>query len=168
MPEVFSPESYFLNFYALPNVIVSSLIFAVGLFVFLQNKTSPANTFFFFFCGAMNFWLYGISLVYCSRSPDVAMFWYRWVTFLGVTHISPGVYAFSVHWLGLYQRQKPFVWGGFLLAAVFYLLALTTPYGMPEMQRYFWGYYPKYGIAAKAFLLYFFMYFVGSFYNFFS
>lgn len=168
MPEVFSRASYFFNLYALPTAVVSTLIFAVGLFVFLQNKKSPANRFFFLFCLAMNLWLYGISLVYSSKSPEVALFWYRWITFLGVTHISPGVYTFSVHWLRLYKAQKRWVWFAFICPPLFYILDLVTPLGTPEIKQWFWGYYPTYGIVGKIFLLYFFGYFWGSFNNFYQ
>lgn len=168
MLEVVNPSSYFLSLYAIPVAIVSTLIFATGFFVWLQNKKSFANIFFFLFCLSLNLWLYGIAMVYCSRSPDVAMVWYRWVTFLGVSHISPMVYTFTVHWLGLYAQQKRFVWGSFILALVFFLLAALTPYGMPYMQSYFWGFYPKYGIAGKIFLFFFFGYFFAAFYNLFT
>jgi len=168
MFEAVNPASYFFNPYAVPPAVVTTLIFATGLFVFLQNRTSRTNLFFFLFCLSLNFWLYGISLVYCSRDPHLALQWYRWVTFLGVVYISPTVYTFSVHWLRLYERQKFFVRLAFLIAPVFYLLAVATPYGMPYIQKFFWGYYPKYGIAGGVFLLFFFGYFLAAFYNFFS
>ena len=168
MSGVLDPQAYFYNPFAIPTALVSSLIFAVGLFVFLQNRSSRTHCFFFLFCLSLNLWLYGISLVYCSRDPAVALTWYRCVTFLGVAHISPTVYTFSVHWLGLYEKQKRFVWASFILAPIFYLIALTSPYGMPYVQKYFWGYYPKYGIAGEIFLVFFFSYFLAAFFNFFS
>lgn len=168
MLEVVNPAGYFFNPYAVPPAIVATLIFAVGLFVYLQNRRFRTNISFFLICLCLSLWLYGISIVYCSGNPDLALFWYRWATFLGVVHISPIIYTFSVVWLGLYERQKHFVRGSFILALIFYILAVSTPYGMPSVRRYFWGYYPSYGIAGRVFLFFFFGYFLAAFYNFFS
>jgi hypothetical protein len=106
--------------------------------------------------------------MYCSRDPAVALRWYRGVTFLGVSHISPLVFTFSVLWLKLFDRQRFFVILSFLLAPIFYLGCLFTPYGIPTIQKYYWGYYPHYGVFAKAFLFFFFAYFLAAFYNFFT
>lgn len=168
MFEAVNPASYSFNPYAIPNSVVSTLILLVGIFVFLQNRKSATHLCFFLFCLCLNFWLYGISLVYCSTKPAVALFWYRWITFLGVSYISPLVYTFSILWLGLYERRKKFVWLSFPIAALFYLFAVATPYGMPAVRRYFWGYYPIYGSAGRIFLIFFFGYFLAAFYNLFS
>lgn len=158
---------YFFNLQALPIILVSTLIFATGLFVFLQNKTSPTNIIFFLFCLSLNFWLYGNSMMYCSKDPANALRWYRWVTFLGVTHISPLVFTFTSRWLNLYERQRRWVILSFVLAPIFYLLGFTR-YGIPYAQKYYWGYYPHYGFFAQIFLFFFFGYFLAAFYNFFS
>ncbi len=168
MLKVIDLSSYFFNPHAFLTALFTSLIFATGLFVFLQNRRSSTNITFFLLCLAINLWHYGIAMVSSSRDPEVALTWYRWVVFLGVSHISPLVYTFSVHWLGLYRRQKPFVIASFIIAPIFYALAVLTPYGMPHAQHYFWGYYPRYGIAGQIFLIFFFGYFFAAFYNFFS
>ena len=162
-----NPNSYFFNWYAVPPVIVSTLILAIGLFVLFQNRVSPTHRSFFLWCVTLNLWLYGMGLVYSSKFGDHALSIYRWIVFLGVSHIAPAVYTFSAHWLGFYQKQKRFVWLSFVVAPFFYLIAVTTPYGMPYIQTYFWGYYPKYGIGGMLFLLFFFGYFLGAFFNFF-
>lgn len=166
--ELINPSSYFFNPHAIPTLTVSTLIFAIGLFVFFQHKTSPSNVSFFVLCLCINLWLYGISIVYSCKNPEEALQWYRGAAFPGVDLISLMVYTFSVHWLGLYRRQKYFLYLGYVLAPVFYLLSLTTPLGMPYVQRYFWGYYPHYGPVGQIFLIFFYTYFLAAFYNFFS
>ncbi len=168
MSEAVKLSSYFLNLYAVPVAVVSSLILATGLFVFLQQKRSPTNCSFFFLCLCIGFWLYGISAVYCSRDPEIALRWYRWVTFLGVAHIAPMVYLFSVQWLKLYENQKRWVKGSFVLAALFYFTSVTTPFGIVKMREHFWGFYPEYGVAGRVFLVFFFASFLAAFLNFFS
>lgn len=165
---MFNPEAYFFNFQALPLILTSTLIFATGLFVFLQNIRNPANIFFFLFCLSLNFWLYGRAIMYCSREAATALWWAKVFAKLGVVHISPLVYAFSVHWLGLYRQQKKYVIAAFIIAPIFYFTILLTPYGLLGVRRYFWGYYPIYGPVCKVFLLFFFAYFLAAFRNFFS
>ncbi len=168
MFEALKPHFYFLNFYAIPTFLVSAVIFATGLFVFIQNRKAPANVSFFLLCLGINLWLFGISIMYCAKDPKIALQWYRWVVFLGVVNIAPLVYRFSVSWLGLQEKQKRLVQLSYLLTPVFYLLGILTPYGIPRVHQYFWGFYPVYGIAGRIFLGFFYTYFLLSFYNFFS
>lgn len=161
-------QAYFFNYYAIPNLIVSSVIFVVGLFVFIQNPKNTSNIFFFLFCLSLNFWLYGRAIMYCSKDPQTAFVWAKVFAKFGVVNIAPLVYAFSVHWLHLYERQKKYVIGGFVTAGVLYFSILLTPYGLLGVRKYFWGYYPIYGPIAKLFLVFFFSYFLAAFYNFFS
>ena len=165
---MFRSEAYFFNFYALPNIIVSSLIFATGFFVFWQNRKNPSNIFFFLFCLSLNLWLYGRAIMYCSRDSGTALAWAKIFAKLGVVFIAPLVYTFSVHWLGFYRQQRNYVIAGFLTAAAFYLTILTTPYGLLGVRHYFWGYYPVYGPVCKIFLIFFFTYFIAAFRNFFK
>jgi signal transduction histidine kinase len=162
-----NPDAYFFNFYALPNIVVSSLIFLTGLFVFAQNPKSSSNRFFFLFCLSLNLWLYGRAIMYCSKESSIALGWAKTFAKMGVFNISPLVYTFSVHWLGLYEKQKKFVIASFLGSFFFYAVTLTTPYGLTGVRHYFWGYYPVYGLVCKIFLVFFFGYFLAAFRNFF-
>lgn len=168
MSALVNPTSYFFNLYAVPSAIVSSLILATGIFVFFQNRRAATNISFLSFCVSLTVWLYGISVMYCLKDRNLALGWYRWVIFLGVAHIAPTIYTFSVLWLGLYEKQKRLVLSSFILALIFYLLAVATPYGMPRIHKHFWGYYPEYGWAGKVFLFLFFGYFFIAFYNYFT
>lgn len=168
MLSLLNPENYFFSWYAVPNTVVSTLIFAIGLFVFLQNKKSSSHIFFFLFCLSLNLWLYGRAWAYISKSPENALLLTRHFTSLGVFFIAPLVFAFSSFWLGLYPKQKKLVHTGFVLASIFYLIVIFTPYGIPAMKKYFWGYYPNYGIANRIFIVFFFVYFILAFFNFFS
>ncbi|OGW77998.1 MAG: hypothetical protein A2Z83_02880 [Omnitrophica bacterium GWA2_52_8] len=148
--------------------LVSSLILAIGFFVFLQNKSSLNNIVFFLFCLSLNLWLYGRVFMYCSKEAETALWIARRVAKLGVSHIAPLVYTFSVLWLDRYERQKPFVIVGFVMALAVYLTTNFSLLVVTSVHKYFWGYYPVYGIGGKLFLVFFFSYFTAAFYNFFS
>ena len=165
MLNIFS-QQFLFNSYSIPLVLVSTVIFCIGLFVFVQHRTSANNISFFFICLCVNFWLYGMSFVYAAQNPQVSLFIYRAVTFLGVSFVSPGVYVFSVLWLGLYGRQKRFVKIALSGAAFFYVVGLFSRYSFPGVRHYFWGYYPQYGPLNVAFLFFFFSFFIAAFLNF--
>lgn len=163
-----SPELYQFSFYSVPNIIVSTIIFAVGLFVFIQNVRRASNVYFFLFCISLNLWLYGRAWMYCTLDAEHALWIARRFAFLGVAYIAPLVYAFSVYWLHREKAQKYFVLAGLYAAPCFYLGFNLTTYGIASVHKHFWGFYPVYGWLGKVYLCFFFGYFLAAFYNFFS
>lgn len=114
----------------------------------------------------INLWLFGRIFMYSTDDAEIALKWARFFAFLGVVHIAPATYLFSVHWLKLYEKQKKFLHVAFFLSPVFYLLTALTPYGIASVKKQFWGFYPVYGLVCKLFLVYFLFYFLFAFYNF--
>ncbi len=159
-------ESITWNAAALPVAAVSALIFSIGLFIWIQNRKSIVNQSFFLICLCVNAWLFSNALMYSARNPDLALSFYRYGTFLGVTFVSPCVYFFSVVWLKLFKKQRTPVLLGFLGAAVFYLLGIFSNWGFRGVHEYPWGYYVRYGPLHYLFILFFFGYFLAAFYNF--
>ena len=159
-------DSFRYNLFSIPVFVVSSFILFFGLFVWSQNKKAVANFAFLLICLAINFWFYGLTFVYSCKTANHALFFYKIFTFLGVAYIPSTVYFFSVAWLKLFDRQKKWVILGLAGSFLFYALALFTPWGFDEMKLHYWGYFPKYGISNKIFLLFFFPYFLAAFLNF--
>jgi len=156
------------NVYALPVASVSAIILCIGLFIWAQNKKSIVNQSFLFICLCVTAWLSGNALMYSSTTPKAALAWYRYLTFLGVSFVSPCVYFFSVVWLKLVRRQQITAVVGFLGGLTFYLLGIFSSAGFQGVTQYHWGYYPKYGPLHYFFLAFFFGYFLAAFYNFIS
>jgi len=157
LEQVLNTTNYYLNPYSLPVILASILILSIGLFVLKQNKKSIINIAFFLQCLSVSFWLSTISIVYLSRTQNIALFWYRYFTFFGVVNIMPSVYMFAVTWSGEFQRKKYFVIVNYIIPLLFYILEITTdkiviPF---EIRKYFWGYYPIYGPWAGIFLIFF-------------
>ncbi len=157
---------FVLTSYVTPVLLVSTVILAVGLFIFVQNTRSPVNFSFFLICFSVAIWFYSIAFIYGLQNPEYALLVYRTITFLGVSFIAPCVYSFSALWFGRGAEQIRGILFGIAGAMAFYLIGLLTPYGFEGVRKYFWGFYPIYGIAGKIFLLFFFGYFFASFYNF--
>ncbi|MBI3317336.1 MAG: GAF domain-containing protein [Candidatus Omnitrophica bacterium] len=159
-------ELFYLNWHAVPVALVSTVIFFIGMFIFLQNRKSASNTLFFLICLCVNAWLYGLALMYSSVEPSMALRMYRAVTFLGVSFVSTLVYVFSAVWLRLVERQRALIAVALLGSAFFYFMGLFSPLSFPGVYQYYWGYYPRYGILNQIFILYFFGFFLTAFSNF--
>lgn len=158
---------YEFSFYAIPNILVSTIIFMVGFFVLLQNHKKPANLFFFFFCVSLNLWLYGRAWMYCANNAEQALWIAKRFAFLGVAYIAPLVYSFSVFWLNRERTQKKYVIVSLVAAPCFYVAFNLTQFGISDVRKHFWGYYPVYGWLGYCYLASFFGFFLAAFYNFF-
>lgn len=164
MGEIFTALD--LNWYSLPVIAVSTVIFLIGLFILIQQPRALTNFSFFLVCLCVNAWLYGISFMYMPIRGELALEIYRTVTFMGVASVSTAVYFFSVVWLKLLGRQRKQVVIGFLGSALFYGLGLARPDSFPGVYEYYWGHYPRYGVTGYFFLVFFFGYFFAAFVNF--
>jgi signal transduction histidine kinase len=98
-----------------------------------------------------------------SNTETVALFWGK-LADIGVSFISPCVYAFSVAYLKL-RRQKKIVVLGFIISAVFGVLSQTN-YFCSAVKKYPWGYYTVVKLQHIPFLVLFFMLVLASLYNF--
>lgn len=154
-----------LTLYVTPVLLVSTIILAVGLFIAVQNIRSPVNFSFFLICFSVCVWFYSMGIIYGLHSAELALSVYRTITFFGVSFISPFVYIFSAIWFGRSKEQSRGIIFGLAGGAVFYLIGLLTPYGFDGIRRYYWGFYPIYGLSGKIFLFFFFGYFFAAFYN---
>ncbi|MCM8797158.1 MAG: hypothetical protein NC923_04690, partial [Candidatus Omnitrophica bacterium] len=154
---IFEISNYYFNPYAIAVFSASVIVIFSGFFVFIQNRRSMINTAFFLQCFSVAFWLFMISIVYSSRTQAIAIFWYRYFTFLGVVNIMPSVYLFAVAWSQEYEQKKTMVRLNYVLSNLFYLMAITTDkFILPDVaNRYFWGFYPVYQPQAVIFLIFF-------------
>ncbi len=159
-------ESLIWNGYALPVALVSTVIFCVGFFVYLQNPKALTNRSFFLISLCVNLWLYGICLVTSIKDEALALRFYRTITFLGVSHVATCVYFFSAVWLNLATQQKRAIRLGFFGSAVFYITGLFSNLSFRGVYHYYWGFYPHYGPLNILFLVFFFSYFLMAFFNF--
>lgn len=165
MPDFFN-SAFYSNPYAWPVFFIAGFIPLTGFYIFNQNRASRANQAFFFLCIAIFFWMIGQAGVFCVRRELDAVWFYRAVAFLGVSWIGTLVYYFSVVWLGLEEQSRGRVHIAFSGSILFYVLSLLSPWCVPGVRTYYWGYYPIYGPLNWVFLVFFFFYFFHAFYNF--
>ena len=163
--QIFKPANYAFNPYAIPNLIVTISVLALGFFVFLHNKKSMVNFSFLALCLSASLWLFGLAMCYLSKNEAIAVSWGK-VEYAGLVFLTTNIYAFSVAYLKL-KRQKKFVALGYLLSFLF-LVASWTQYFAIGMEKHFWGYYHKFNFLHPFFVLFFFIFMFASICNFYK
>src|SRR3989338_241834 len=138
-------NAYSFSWYSVPVSVVGFVVLAIGVFILKQNLRSVHNFSFFLLCLSVFIWLSGYGWIYSITNPGLALRIYRRYTFLGVSLIAVSIYFFSVVWLDFWAAQKKFVFFGYASFLTFYLLGILTNHVVPFMDRYFWGFYSRYG-----------------------
>ena len=163
---LFNPAIYQFNWFSVPLLIVAIILTLIGFFVLKQHPQARTNQTFFYLCLGLTMWLVGYAWMYSIIDAASALWLYRHFTFLGVVLIAINVYAFSVMWLELWEQQKWLVIAGYLFSFSCYFLAWNSPLVVPFVEKYFWGYYSRYGPVGVLFFASFVFYFFAAFGNF--
>jgi serine phosphatase RsbU (regulator of sigma subunit) len=161
--EIFDPQNYYWNPWAVPVFFVSIFTIALGLFVWIHNRKSLINIAYLFVNFSVGIWLFATVWMFASKSIDLGLFWNK-IIWMAVPFISPSFYFYSVVWLGL-KKQKRITIFAFILAFVFAVLAVGSKYFIIGGKKHFWGVYPEYGILSYFFLLFYLVFMTASFLN---
>lgn len=140
---------------AIPVLISAWAIFILGIFVVIREKASRISFSFLALTFSMGFWLFCFFGMYISSSETVAMFWAK-IAYLGVLSIPSTIYLFTVNVLNLARQRKKWLYFSWSCTLIFILINLFTNKLIPDLYRYWWGYYPKYGVLSLPYLIFFF------------
>lgn len=155
--EVFNLSHYVLNPYAIPPLIVGTLVALLGISVMVWERASRISLLFCLMLSAASLWLLGCGMMYLSKTADIAMLWAK-VYHVGVIFIPICIYLFM---LALARRLR-FFWlfaAVGMLAGAFcvYILQYRTQFWIENLYHYSWGYYPHYSAESIWFLIFFFI-----------
>jgi len=156
--QVFNPNFYSYNPYAIPMFLTSAAILFLGVLPLLRKRSLTGNVSFFLVTLAGSLWFFGfggMSCVIYPNSPEysaankdvleaVALWWAK-VGYLGIVFIPPFVYSFVLRFLRLYLQYKMWTRASFLLSTVFAGLIIGTNALIEGVYAYPWGYYPRAG-----------------------
>src|SRR5262245_23955272 len=95
-------------------------------------------------------------MMYAATNERTAELWAR-AAFLGIPFIPTAVYHFVIGLARLERRLHTAVRISWLLSALFSLLILTTDHVVDGVEKYSWGYYPRYAWASGPYLFFFFV-----------
>ena len=154
LKEIFNPQNYYWNFYATPLFVVGLMVFLEGFFVYSKSKNRLVNRIFLLWLLSVGAWLWGFGLMFISSTYQVAIFWYKHLALLGVVYISYGSCLFSMTWLAKdFSRHKFVILITFLVLTALYASSFFTDLFVKDVRKYFWGYYPYFGIVGRIFLV---------------
>lgn len=146
---------------AIPVALTAVLILAFGLRVLFRRLTS-ATAAFFTLTVAVAIWMTAFAVMYSTADANTAVRWAR-RAYLGVPFIPAAIYWFTVEILRIDRKRRAAVIAAWTAAAFFSAIAVATDLLIPNVQRYWWGFYPRYGVAVSiGFLLYFFGFLIAS------
>ncbi|PYQ31873.1 MAG: diguanylate cyclase [Acidobacteria bacterium] len=154
-----TPGAYAFSAYAIPVAITAVLILAFGARV-LARRANGLTAAFFSLTLVVAIWLAAFTALYSSRDASIALFWSH-LAYLGVPFIPPAVYWFTIELLRIHQRRRAAFMLAWTVGAFFSAIAVTTDQLIPRVQKYWWGFYPRYRPSVSAiFLAFFFGYLI--------
>ena len=160
---LFDPANYFANPYSYPHFTVSLFTFMLGLFIFSKSRKASPNIYFVLACLSTTGWIFCEAMGAISNNAQGGIFWAS-LSYIGVTFISPNIYAFSVAYLKFWRQEK-FVRWSYMVSAVFCVLSQTSWF-IRGVKRYYFGYYSLVNFLHPPFLLLFFILMLASLSNF--
>jgi len=142
-----------MNLYSIPNLIISILVFCLGLLVYNKNARNQANRGFFYIALSTFFWLFFAFLAYNCKNKSVADIYFR-VCYAGIVNIGVTGLFFTLNFLRgsikSYARKIILILGIFLA-----FLAIFTNLIVKGLHEFYWGYYPAAGVFHPFFLIFF-------------
>ena len=127
----------------------------------LVRHFSPASGAFFSMTLAASIWLFSFTWMYSTSDPLVALRWAR-AAYVGVPFIAPAIYHFTVEFLRISRRRRIAVGAAWIGALAFCFVGAGTDLLVTHVQKFWWGFYPRYGSVSALFLTFFFGFLAGS------
>lgn len=131
------------------------MVLLLGIVVVIRERASRIGVLFLAMTSSIAVWLFMFSLMYATSDPQAGLFWAK-AAFIAIPFIPTAVYHFIVslaHRERRLQTQLRVMWG---ISAFFVLAIIFTDQIVDGVERYPWGFYPRYAWASGPYLLFFF------------
>ena len=150
LSQIFNPQNYYWNPWAIPNFINGLWTLSIGLFLFAKRREKIFSI--VYFCGAT--WILGYGIRSSSATSDVALFWAK-LAYSGVVLISTTVYHFTVAAYNLKDKRRYLILAYFI-SSLFLVLLYSGKYLITEVRLTPWGYQQIVNFYVHPFFLFFF------------
>jgi diguanylate cyclase (GGDEF)-like protein/PAS domain S-box-containing protein len=158
---ILEPTAYRFTPLALPVAATAILMLAFGLRVLL-HRASRVSAAFFAMTAACAIWLLGFTAMYSTDLEPVALFWAR-LAYLGVPFIPAAIYQFTIEMLRINPQRRFEVVQAWVFGVFFSAIGVNTTLLVTRVEHFWWGWYPRYGVAmCIPFLAYFFGYLIAA------
>ncbi len=156
LSHILDPTNYSFSIYSIPTLAAMAAVLLLGLFVLVRERISTVSVAFTLVTLVVGIWLFCFSVVYSSGDEQTALWWGK-AAYLGVPFIAPATYQFTVVVLHLYRYPlyRWLVWAGWAVSALCAWAAIFTDLLVSGVQRFWWGYYTRYGPLGLPFILFF-------------
>jgi diguanylate cyclase (GGDEF)-like protein/PAS domain S-box-containing protein len=145
---------YAFNWFAVPPLLTAAFSLAVGLLVLSRDRGSPVARALFLLTAVISLWMGATAGAYCSIDAGTALAWIK-AAYIGVPMIPAALCLHVSVALRLYQRMKVLVWSVWVAAVVLVGLSHDALSLLAGVEKQWWGYYPRYGIAGYWLVAYF-------------
>lgn len=129
----------------------------LGFFVYMKGREHSINKIWAFFCLSVSLWSLGLGMMADSQTEAAALFWLKYVHYIGAIFIPILFLHFSLVLLGIDKERTKLIRNSYYIACLFVLFnfsgALATVKPLPPF-----NYYTAPGIAYPLYALMFFSY----------
>lgn len=153
MPDIFSPNNYFLNPHALPDFAGALIVLFIGIFVFAKNHKQKTNVIFFLFSAVSFGFMAARGMERLTANEPAALFWSR-ITFIFISLTAPLAVHYIYSFFGIDKRHLKFLAAYYAVMSAFIALNLSPFWNLFLVgeKKYWFGYYPIFGPAGYVFL----------------
>ena len=147
-------SNYVFSTLAIPPFFTALCAFALGLWVFLRQPASQLRRVLLFGATCTGIWLASFGFICISADVSTAMLWAR-VAHAAVPFLPMCIYLYATVGLRQYHLDKALVWTSVAISLTFVGLAFGSHLLIASIEKYWWGYYPRYGPAGPFLVGYF-------------
>jgi PAS domain S-box-containing protein len=155
LSQILNTDSYALTIHAASSMLVGTAIAVLGLYVLIRERGSRTGIIFWVFTLCISIWLVAFGAAYASLQEPQALFWIRFSQ-MGVVFIPVTIVMLASTVVQRVDDYRKLIRTSAALSTLFCLGVVFTDLHIRGIYRYFWGYYPKYGLLGAFFLAYFF------------
>jgi PAS domain-containing protein len=145
--------AYHFSAFAIPPALTVLVVMAFAIVV-ATTRFSRISVALFTLCIAIAAWKVAFAFMYLAVDAGTAAVWAK-VGCACAAFIAPAVYQFVTSLLSPVNHRRIISALGWIGAAQFAILTLTTDHVVARVQRFWWGFYPAYDMAASVTLLLF-------------
>ena len=153
-PNYNPPVPYHWNAYALPWAVVGVALFVLAAVIYTRQRASRVGVLFCVMIVLVGLWFGAFTFMLTANDADVAAVWAR-IALAGVCFLPAAIYDFTATALRLYSARRPLIRALWIASTVFALLAAFSSGIIRSMEPHSWGWYPRLGLLAIPFLLFF-------------
>ena len=141
-----------MNYYAITGLINAISSIAIGIFVYLHNRTGSLSKIFVALSLSLGFWSFSYYMWQISTDASSALFWCR-MLMVGAIYLSPILFHFISVFLYEEKASRTIIVALYAVFSVFTLLDITPLFVRSVSPKLIFPFWPNPGIAFHVFLI---------------